>query len=71
MRCTPDSALTSSRTSQRLVNWLSVFGKNARRRITSLLTPRLDSQRGRRMVESAANMITNDPASPYALGSTF
>jgi len=38
---------------QRLVNWLSVFGKNAWRRITSLLAPRLDSRRDRKMVESA------------------
>jgi len=34
VRCTPGSALTSSRTSQQLANWLSVFGRNASRHIT-------------------------------------
>jgi len=32
--------------------------------------PRLDFRRGRKMVESGADMMMNNPASPYALGST-
>jgi ubiquinone/menaquinone biosynthesis C-methylase UbiE len=49
---------------------LSVFGKNAMRRMTSLPVPRIDFGRGRKMVESGVNMRANNPPSSYALGST-
>jgi 2-polyprenyl-3-methyl-5-hydroxy-6-metoxy-1,4-benzoquinol methylase len=48
---------------------LTVFGKNAMRRMTSLPAPRIDFGSGRKMVEAGANMTASGPTSDYVLGS--